>query len=92
MQPDRESWPILRSSPARDKTLRANDNPHFAEIHSLHVRKAAPPVAMLKRFQVTVQAKAGDDEGRSLDVDGKCVRTDPQHRDLARNPFFGERY
>ena len=62
-------------------------NPTKTEFDSAIIR-----VEMLKRFQLTGQAKAGDDEGRSLDVDGKCVRTDPQHRDLARNPFFGERY
>ncbi len=45
---------------------------------------------MLKRSQITTQAKAGDDEGRSLDVDGKCVRLDPQQRELSRNPFGKE--
>jgi hypothetical protein len=47
---------------------------------------------MLKRGQLTAQAKAGDDEGRSLDVDGKCVRLDPQQRELSRTPFLSERY
>ncbi|HVJ86324.1 MAG TPA: hypothetical protein VM452_11815 [Caulifigura sp.] len=45
---------------------------------------------MLRRSQITTQAKAGDDEGRSLDVDGKCVRLDPQQRELSRNPFGKE--
>jgi hypothetical protein len=48
-------------------------------------------IEMLKRGQLTAQAKAGDDEGRSLDVDGKSVRLDPQHRELAQNPFPSER-
>jgi len=48
-------------------------------------------VEMLNRFQLTAQAKAGDDEGRSLEVDGKSVRLDPQHRELAKNPFPSER-
>ena len=47
---------------------------------------------MLKRGQLTTQAKAGDDEGRSLEVDGKSVRVDSQHRELAQNPFPSERY
>ncbi|HVJ67212.1 MAG TPA: hypothetical protein VM510_04465 [Caulifigura sp.] len=45
---------------------------------------------LLKRAQITTQAKAGEDEGRSLDVDGKCVRLDPQQRELAQNPFGKE--
>jgi hypothetical protein len=48
-------------------------------------------VEMLKHPQLTAQAKAGEDEGRSLDVDGKCVRIDPRARELSRNPFGQER-
>jgi hypothetical protein len=48
-------------------------------------------VELLKRSQITTQAKAGDDEGRSLDVDGKCVRLDPQHRELSSSPFGKDR-
>lgn len=47
---------------------------------------------MLKRGQLTAQAKAGDDEGRSLEVDGKSVRLDPQQRELSKTPFLSERY
>jgi hypothetical protein len=47
---------------------------------------------MLKRGQLTAQAKAGDDEGRSLEVDGKSVRLDPQQRELSQTPFLSERY
>ncbi len=47
-------------------------------------------VEMLRRSQITTQAKAGDDEGRSLEVDGKCVRTEPQQRELSQNPFGKE--
>jgi hypothetical protein len=47
---------------------------------------------MLKRGQLTAQAKAGDDEGRSLEVDGKSVRLDPQQREISRTPFLTERY
>lgn len=48
-------------------------------------------VDVLHRTQLTAQAKAGDDEGRSLDIDGKCVRIDPQQRELSQNPFEKER-
>ncbi|QDT53310.1 hypothetical protein Pan44_13260 [Caulifigura coniformis] len=48
-------------------------------------------VEMLKRFQLTAQAKAGDDEGRSLEVDGKCVRLAPQQRELSTAPFGKDR-
>ena len=47
---------------------------------------------MLKRGQLTAQAKAGDDEGRSLEVDGKSVRLDPEQRELSKTPFLSERY
>jgi len=47
---------------------------------------------MLKRGQLTAQAKAGDDEGRSLEVDGKSVRLDPEQREISKTPFLSERY
>jgi hypothetical protein len=47
---------------------------------------------MLKRGQLTAQAKAGDDEGRSLEVDGKSVRLDPEQREFSKTPFLTERY
>ena len=47
-------------------------------------------IEMLRRSQITTQAKAGEDEGRSLEVDGKCVRLDPQQREMAQNPFGKE--
>ncbi len=49
-------------------------------------------IEMLKHPQLTAQAKAGEDEGRSLEVDGKCVRLDPQQRELSRNPFGKEAF
>jgi hypothetical protein len=48
-------------------------------------------VELLKRSQITTQAKTGEDEGRALEIDGKCVRLDPRHRELQRQPF-DERY
>lgn len=47
-------------------------------------------IELLKRAQITAQAKAGEDEGRSLDVDGKCVRLDSQQRELLQQPFGRE--
>ena len=47
-------------------------------------------VDVLKRSQLTAQAKAGDDDSRSLDIDGKCVRIDPKGRELSSNPFGKE--
>ncbi len=44
-------------------------------------------VEMLKRFQITAQSKTGDDEGRSLELDGKSVRIDPRERELSKHPF-----
>lgn len=60
-------------------------NKHNAELDSAIIR-----VELLKRSHVTAQAQAGDDEGRSLEVDGKCVRVDPQRRELLKNPFGKE--
>ena len=47
-------------------------------------------IELLKRAQITAQTKAGEDEGRSLDVDGKCVRLDSQQRELLQQPFGRE--
>jgi hypothetical protein len=78
---------VLRAVPEqfflRESAMETNKQ--NAELDSAIIR-----VDLLKRSQVTAQAKAGDDEGRSLEVDGKCVRIDPQRRELSKNPFGKE--
>ncbi len=49
-------------------------------------------VDVLKRSQLTAQHKAGEDDGLDLDVSGKCVRTEPQRRELAEHPFSEGRH
>ncbi len=58
----------------------------------LELDSAILRLEMLKCPQLTSQAKAGDDDGSALEIDGKCVRIDPRQRELAKNPFGQERY